>query len=1019
MDWKQTLKRIALPTGRALWFALRHLRLFLAASAKFIVTRLIPAAWRWLRGTAFPSLRRFYLWLPHRRIVAASAAGIAAIALAVLLLRTPDDAATDMTPAASIAAADDTKAPARPVALKLLPAEAAPGAPVVLDGLTVAAGDAFEVWIEGRQAAAQRLADGRLLALVPVQLRPDGWPAAPAEAQTVEVRRNGRPIATSEGGLRIVELPRAPGTTEQVQRSLETITDGYERIFEALPVHEKSETAHRRAVIAMLRALVSEGDHSLAAVLAGTSPLLEGGPIDLELTDALLASSGAAAYLQAHAAAFEAPPATASTAAMPVAGSGFPMLMSLPGGLQLPSMPGVPKCKESGKDVEIACLMQVHGLLTDFSQAFVKPTADAYATGVGLSMGAYGLNDDVVKIAGKSVPLHKVISALLSVANLVIEKIAPSLLPASLSRFELEVATPLIRTQETTSTRLMVEARNQPQTITLNDLVDLVKSIIGLPKIDQFFQNKLFQVFDYAVDIYLAVLREFDAAMPGSTDALNPGMFTMPAMTWGPVAVTSDDLLELFSYDEQVLSTQEPELEWRGERPGQATVRVMPRGPGDRSKMLLDNTLCWGCAWSGGAFGTDMPESSKSIAVDIELKASPQQGRPPLDVTFRWQLLPNEDSEPIPCTLDFGDGLQPERIADCTETNAFEHTYLYTSRLESDTAGAYEPTIRLDGSKVESKTEVTTEWTFRGEPETGDAPLDAWFTWHIPWPSNRKAPACEFDSGDGSEKQRFDDCLVTTQADHRFERRGSFVPTLTLIDGGAKDTKATSVSVAEEGTCDVDVEELLKHKAWTGVLSYTKRDDLWDEKRNRQVKFNLSINLTAELAENSRQQWRGADSSVHYSGRNPQGLADVFFSLHSYGHRGLKSYETFVGNGRMRRFEPDMSEDGSMLTLRLDARKCTFSIFLQGQVYGTSEHWNPTDGKQSTQSHYWIESARVEQPLTSSTSISGSASVKVIPKFDVPADESNWITAHPYIVDALGEDELGEVVVDWHFEAVH
>ncbi|MGY1408263.1 PKD domain-containing protein [Luteimonas sp. A611] len=1016
-DWKHTFRRIAIQTGKGLLWLGKHLLALLAAIARFVFLRAIPALWRWLRDTAFPALRRLYLWLPHRRAVVGGIAAVVAIAIAVLMWRTPGDMGTETAPGAAIASADVSGTPAEPVRLTLSPAEASPGAPVLLDGLAVAANDTFEVWIGDQPAIAERLPDGRLQALVPLQLGPDGWPVALAQAQVVEVRRNGRPIATSGSGLRVTELPRAPGTTVQVQQSLETITAAYARIFEALPVQDESETAHRRAVIAMLRALVSEGDHSLAAVLAGTSPLLEGGPVDLELTDALLAASGAAAYLQARAAVFEAPPAAAAGGTTIPAGAAFPMLLSMQG--WLPPDPGVPKCRETGKDVEIACLMQVHGLLTLFSQEFVKPTADTYATGVGLSMGAYGLNSDVVKIAGKSVPVHKVISALLSVANLVIEKIAPSLLPASLSRFELEVATPLIRTHETTRTRLMVEARNHPQTITLNDLVDLVKSIIGLPKIDQLFQNKVFQVFDYAVDIYLAVLREFGGAMPGVENALNPGVFTMPAMQWGPVEVASDDLLSLFSYDEQVLSTQEPELEWRGERAGQATVRVMPRGPGDRSKMLLDNTLCWGCAWSGGAFGEDMPESSKKIAVDIEFKASPRQGHPPLDVEFTWRLLAKEDGEPIPCTLDFGDGSQPERIADCTEINTFEHTYLYTSRLEADTAGSYEPTIRLDGNKAEGKTEVTTEWTFRGEPATGNAPLDAWFTWHIPWPSDREAPACELDPGDGSEKQTFDDCLATTQAEHRFERRGSFVPMLTLIDGNARDTKTAPVSVAEPGTCD---EDLLKHKTWTGTVSYNQKRDAWNESGTSHIKYSMDVRLGADMHERTRRQWRGADHLVQYYSPLPQGSANLSLSSRGYDSKGnLLGINTFNGTGPMQRQEPRMTEDGSSLTLTLDTNDCSYEFHLQGQTKGSGERWNWIKGSESYQGHMWINSVWGEGVVTSNSSIQGSGTFPVLSRSQIEDNsrqKTNWVSEDDGVSRNLGEDNLGTITVDWHFDVV-
>ena len=313
--------RIATAIGRGLLFLARHLFALLLAIARFIVLRAIPATWRWLRNTAFPALHRFYLWLPHRRTVVACTVGVVAIAVALLWMRQPGEAG-----AVAVAATHDEapSEPAEPVALTLRPAKAAPGATVLLDGLTVAADDAFDVWIEGRQTAARRLPDGRVLALVPVELGANGWPVAPAKAQSVEVRRNGRTIAEAHDGLQVTELPHAPGTTARVQQSLVAITDGYERIFESLPARDDAEMARRRGVIAMLRGLVSEGDHSLAAVLAGTSPLIEGNatgtPPDLALSDALLASSGAAAYLHAWADAFQPRASTGGGIAMAAAG---------------------------------------------------------------------------------------------------------------------------------------------------------------------------------------------------------------------------------------------------------------------------------------------------------------------------------------------------------------------------------------------------------------------------------------------------------------------------------------------------------------------------------------------------------------------------------------------------------------------------------------------------------------------------------------------------------------------------
>lgn len=1000
-DWNTTLARIASAIGSGLLWLGRHLLALLVVVGRFIALRAIPGAWAWLRGTAFPALHRFYLWLPHRRRVVAGAMGVVAIAIAVLLMRTPEDAQS--TPD-RISAAGSPESPAGPVVLTFAPAEAPPGAPIILSGLAQAGAESLEITIGGQPTSAMRLPDGRLQTRVPLYLGPAGWPVPPAKAQIVEIRRHGTLVAASQEGLRITALQRAPGTTASVQRSLSAAVDAYDTIFEALPAQNDQDMAHRRAMLVVLRGLVSEGDHSLAAILAGSSPLLNNTKPDVALIDALMASSGTATNMEAFANALGAGPAAAGGITMPAAGAGFPALMAMSPGSWTPG----PRCRSGGKDMELACLMQIQSLLDDLANQFIRPTADAWANFTLVFGGPMAANN----------PATVVISALLSITNLVIGKVAPSLLPATLTRFELEVPRPLIKRHESTQSRIMVEARNQPQTITINDIIDVVKSTVGpAVKIDSASITQLMGFFSRIVDLYMGVLRGVDSVKPNASNAVNPGVLALPPKHWGPIEVTSSDLIELFSYDESIVSSQEEELEWLGKSQGQAKVRVMPRGPGDRSKVLQDHTLCWGCVWSGGAFGTDMPESSKRISVDIDFDASPVHGPAPLDVKLEWRLLPGEDGKPIACTLDFGDGSDVERIADCSDTTSFRHTYPHTSRLEEATGGAYVAKLRLDENKAEGKAEVFPDWEFDARPGSGKAPLDARFTWNIPWPEDRKAPRCEFDPGDGSERQAFDDCLATREAEHRFERRGSFVPTLTIIDGGAKDTKTAPVSVADDFACNA--EELLKHKAWTGGMSYTKSNEVWDDKRSRKVKFNLRVNLKAEMVEHTRRQWRGADYLVRYYSPLPQGSADVSFSVHEYDQQGLESYMTFVGNGRMQRQEPDMNEDGSMLNFVLDANKCTFSLFLQGQVYGTYETWSPTEGKKSAQTHYWIESARVEQILTSSTSISGSVPVKVIPKFDdISGEESNWITAHPYIVDALGKDNLGKVTVDWHVEPV-
>lgn len=994
MDLKHTLERIATTLGKGLWIVLRHLCLLLAATAKFIVMRLIPATWRWLRGTAFPALRRFYLWLPHRRLVVGCTA--AAIAIAVLLLRTPDPG-SPVEPAYAVQ--EEAETPAEPAVLTFTPAQAAPGALLVLHGAPLAANESFDVLVGGQPAAAERLADGRIHVLVPLYLGPDGWPVPPDGAQTLEIRRHGTTVVAVGKGLAVTPLQRAPGTLESVQRSLVAITDGYERTFDALPVHDERERALRKGVIAMMRGLASDGDKSLAAVLAGASGH------DRELTDALLASSGAAAYLEAYAASFGGNPALAGTGlAPPGAGAAFPALMMLP-------MPGgAPRCRGEGKDFEVACMMQVQGLLTDFSQYFVKPTAELYADTVGLVISAGA-------IGGLTIPLHTAISAILGVFNFIMDKIAPSLLPSTLDDFELKVSERLLDIDETTRATITLSAHNTPQTITFNDVVDLVKTIVGpLIPVKGDLQEAIKAAFEFAIDLYMAVLREMELVAKGSTDRVNPGVFKMPALTWGPLEVRSSDLVSLFATEGQVLAVEEDELAWRAIGYGSTNARIMPRVAGERSKVLVDDTLCIGCVWHGGAFGTDMPYDAEPIAVGVMLEASPQKGLAPMEVRLEWSLLPAEEGEAPPsCTLDFDDGSPPLKVPDCRETRSVKHTYQATSRLEASD-GAFLPTLRVDGTRMQDSTEVFTDWSFDGSPETGQAPLDARFSWDIPWSPDRQPPRCEFDPGDGSPRQSFDDCLETTRTEHTFERRGSFAPTLTIIEGASRDTRTAPVSVAEEGTCDAD---LTRHKAWKGTVSYSQARDAWNKAGDANVKYTMDVRLGAEMHERTRREFRGAEYVQYYSPL-PQGSGRIEYSFHGYGSDGkLEGSDTFSGSGPMQRQEKHMSEDGSMLTLTIDAHTCTYKFYLQGQTPGSGERWEWGKEPESYRGHRWIHSVWGQGLLSSSGSIRGSGSFPVLSRNQIEdnsLEKTDWVSEYDSVSGYLGEDNLGRVTVDWHFE---
>src|SRR5690625_1354162 len=212
-SWKSKFGHLAIAAARALWQTVRTLSALLLQATRLLVQHIAPAIWNWIRGTAWPGLRRFYLWLPHRRRVAAGL--VASLAAAILVLAwLPGDGGTHS--GTSTVDGHGTQ-PGEPIVLAVSLQRAPQGAPLTLTGLPEDVAGGLYVRIGGQPAPMRRQADGSLLVLVPLQPSMDGgWPVPPTSRQRIEVRRGDTVVAVGDTDIRILELPRAPGTTAGV-----------------------------------------------------------------------------------------------------------------------------------------------------------------------------------------------------------------------------------------------------------------------------------------------------------------------------------------------------------------------------------------------------------------------------------------------------------------------------------------------------------------------------------------------------------------------------------------------------------------------------------------------------------------------------------------------------------------------------------------------------------------------------------------------------------------------------------
>lgn len=227
------------------------------------------------------------------------------------------------------------------------------------------------------------------------------------------------------------------------------------------------------------------------------------------------------------------------------------------------------------------------------------------------------------------------------------------------------------------------------------------------------------------------------------------------------------------------------------------------------------------------------------------------------------------------------------------------------------------------------------------------------------------------------------------------------------------DDAANAPPVADDASCG----GMLQHQSWVGTVAYRQARDVGSEGEFH-LEYATNIDLGAELAERTRRQHQGADYLVQYYSPLPEGTADLQYSLESYDHLGLRRSVKFTGNGRMQRQEPEMTEDGSSLSLTLNADDCTYEFHLQGQVFGSGEIRDRHDGTKPYPGPMWIPSVHGQGALIPGTSLVGSAPFPVLSRSQLEnnqLEKSRWVGEMDQVARAMGEDRLGTVMVEWKF----
>jgi len=152
-------------------------------------------------------------------------------------------------------------------------------------------------------------------------------------------------------------------------------------------------------------------------------------------------------------------------------------------------------------------------------------------------------------------------------------------------------------------------------------MIDLVMAVVGLKATNPApeFRMIVLNIVKFIIDKLRSVYSFLHSVAPdvfADPQLVDRNWYTFPNITWGPIEVTSHDLVELYSFTPDILEVDSAAFEWWSINCGEARIQARTRAAGERSKVIRDWLFCVGCQYSGGAFGEDVANTmTKTVTV--------------------------------------------------------------------------------------------------------------------------------------------------------------------------------------------------------------------------------------------------------------------------------------------------------------------------------------------------------------------------------------------------------------------
>jgi len=275
-------------------------------------------------------------------------------------------------------------------------------------------------------------------------------------------------------------------------------------------------------------------------------------------------------------------------------------------------------------DEQLAYKMQMYVVIREFGRTVIAPTAKNYA----IATGALGLIGNI--------PIASVISASLSVIDFVVNKFVISALPAKLDSLRIRVAQDTIFVGEQTNATVTVYAANDPQAVTIQDMVAQILNAIGLKASLQGPQainalddlkDVMLNVANYMLGLYQTGLSDYAGKHPELN--LDIAVFTMPQLRW-QAQITDTKFLDVKTHTPTLMQPVPNVVNWQADLNNSGEGRIFAQTTSGGATVIPQPP---GFAYSAGAFGEDVAAApaisvwtTKKLAMVVDFSPQISQG---------------------------------------------------------------------------------------------------------------------------------------------------------------------------------------------------------------------------------------------------------------------------------------------------------------------------------------------------------------------------------------------------------